>query len=192
MDISASKGLHLTKPADMQSTAVRELCQRIASEQCPLFVPYEPLGHKPLMECFSIVPEQVVTHGGEQLTGWALWEVAGCFIEAEFHAVWKDPNGRISDLTPRPFDMETVTFLPDPSRVYDGRQVDNIRVPLVNDFYVSKFLKLAARRFEIMNEGDLAYQYGAIALSASAEREYFDIEKAMKDLQARFARKYKG
>lgn len=178
------------RPADSKSEHVQAFCKTIAVADSPVLVPYEPLLGQPTLECFSIVPEHVVGHGGKQLTGWAIWERPDVFIEAEFHAVWQDDDGLLHDLTPRDFTVEHILFLPDPSREYTGRQVDNIRKALVDDFYVARFLKLFSRRFEILNKGDLANQHGLISLSPSADRELRELEKEMEQLQTRIARRY--
>lgn len=151
-------------------------------------VPYEPLANKPLLECLTIVPEHVITHGGKQLTGWAIWE-SQHIIEAEFHAVWQDPAGHIVDLTPKPpeLGLVNIVFLADPSREYTGRQIDNIRKPLVDSFNVKRLIKLLERRFEILNEGDLADQY-EIQLPPAIDREYRELEKEVMKLQLRLSK----
>ncbi|MDG9854134.1 hypothetical protein N7403_09750 [Pseudomonas nitroreducens] len=143
-----------------------------------------------MLECFNIVPEHIVIHGGKQLTGWALWEVPGVFIEAEFHCVWQDADGVLHDLTPRPIPFERILFLPDSRREYRGRQVDNVRQALVNDRDVFRFLYLAKRIVEITNAGDLAYQHGEIQLPPKAAREYWNIQKEMAQLHLRLDRRY--
>jgi len=67
---------------------------------------------KSLDDCFPIVAEQVAAEGGQQVFGWALWELPGVFIEAEFHSVWQSPAGELVDIVPRvrPF----VSVLPSP------------------------------------------------------------------------------
>lgn len=177
-------------PANQSSVFVIDFCQQIAPNDEPIRVAHEPLSGQPLLECFSIVPEQVVSQGGKQLTGWAIWETPSVFIEAEFHAVWQKPDGTLQDVTPRPLPFDHILFLPDSRREYAGRQVDNIRQPLVNDRDVVRFLYLAKRRFEIMNKGDLAYQHGEIRLPPRALKEYRNVEKEMLQLHNRLHRRY--
>ncbi|MCY1550876.1 hypothetical protein D9M68_871620 [compost metagenome] len=78
----------------------------------------------------------------------------------------------------------------DPRREYAGRQVDNVRRPLVDDRDVVRFLFLAKRRFEITNQGDLAYQHGAISLPPRALKEYGKVMKEMQQLHSRLERRY--
>jgi hypothetical protein len=176
--------------ADIRSSDVIKLCHRISLSDIPILVSHEPLPGQPLLECFSIVPEHIIAQGGEQLTGWAIWEHPGMFIEAEFHCVWKDASGALHDLTPRSIPLEHILFLPDSGREYRGRQVDNIRQPLVNDRDVIRYLHLFTRRFEITNAGDLADQHGEITLPPRALREYRKIEKEMAQLNLRLGRRY--
>ncbi|WP_323600745.1 hypothetical protein [Pseudomonas putida] len=170
---------------NIEASHVLDFCNTVVAGGTPILVQHSPLSGKPLKECFTIVPEHVAGHGGRQLTGWSIWEFPGKFIEAEFHAIWEDPEGRKVDLTPRPFAVEQVLFLEDLNREYTGRQVDNIRKALVNNFYVTRYLKLHRRIFEILNEGDLADQHGAITLPPAAEREYREVEKEVLELQRR-------
>lgn len=122
----------------LDARETRDFCARIAPNP-PLRVSHLPLVEQPPLECFTIVPEYIAAHGGEQLNGWAIWEVPGVFIEAEFHAISRDPAGELRDLTPRLNYPVSITFLPDPDRVYRGRQVDNIREPLVDDADIIRF-----------------------------------------------------
>lgn len=178
------------QPANIEQVHAQSFISQVVPNGYPALVPHEPLSEKPLLECFSIVPEYVVSHGGKQLTGWAIWETPGVFIEAEFHAVWQDDEGLLHDLTPRPIPIRHILFVPDPGREYTGRQVDNIRCALVNDLDVIRFLHLFKRRFEIMNKGDLANQHGEIELPPKAIKEYRKLEKEMAQLHLRLSRRY--
>ena len=171
---------------------VIDFCTSISTDQAPYLIDCIPLPNEPLMECVSIVPKQVAAYGGFQLTGWAIWEVPGLFIEAEFHAVWQQPSGVILDVTPHAIPCRNILFLPDPKLQYEGRQIDNIRKPLVNDRDLVRFLYLHHRRFEILNEGNLADQHGLIALPKKQRREYERLVDEMTKLYKRLDRRYSG
>ncbi|CRM57587.1 hypothetical protein [Pseudomonas sp. 37 R 15] len=177
-------------PANPDLAHVIDFCNHVAEKQAPILIAHKPVFGKPMQECFNIVPEHVVAHGGKQLIGWAIWDVADVYIEAEFHAVWQDVQGNIVDLTPRPIPEQTTLFLPDPRREYCGRQVDNIRRSLVDDIDVTRYLHLASRSFQILNKGDLAYQHGEITLPPRDMRDYRNITKQMMQLQHRICRRY--
>lgn len=176
--------------AGPETPHVIDFCSQVVPGSQPVSVEHKPLPGKPQLECFSIVPEHVANNGGKQLTGWAIWETPGVFIEAEFHSVWQDKEGRVIDLTPRPYALETILFVPDASREYRGRQVDNVRKALVDDLDVVRFLHLFRKRFEIMNKGDLADQHGAIELPHKALKEYRKLDKEMLQLHLRLSRRY--
>lgn len=134
--------------------------------------------------------EHVAEHGGESVVGWAIWEVPGVYIEAEFHSVWRASDGALHDLTPRPTPLDSILFLPDPSRQYRGRQVDNVRQPLVEDRDVFRYLYLGKRIFELTNAGPLADQHGEISLPPKAAKEYWKVMDEFRKLQARLDRRY--
>lgn len=68
--------------------------------------------------------------------------------------------------------FSSITFVADPTRQYEGRQVDNVRKPLTKDPKVRQFIYLMKRRFEILNTGTLADQHGEIELPLRLRKEY--------------------
>ena len=115
--------------------------------------------------------------GGTMITGWAIWEWPGLSVEAEFHAIWANSTGDLIDLTPNPLVPKQIVFLPDPRTRYEGRQIDNVRKPLVKDNDLIRFLFIFRRQFEIMNKGDLAFQHGPISLPPKAHKELLALQK---------------
>jgi hypothetical protein len=87
-------------------------------------------------------------------------------VEAEFHAVWRDPNGALHDLTPKALPIHRILFLPDPVRVYEGRQVNNIRRAISSAGAVKDFIEAADAMFEFMNRGERANQHGQLRITA--------------------------
>lgn len=67
----------------------------------------EPLAGCSQGQCYLNVKTIVALEGGDLLTGWALRIWKGCLVEAEQHAVWRQPNGIIVDVTPHLFDRRT-------------------------------------------------------------------------------------
>lgn len=177
-------------PGTLNAPHVIKFCSRVVPEHSPVSVVYQPEFGQPQNECFPIVEHRVSEFGGEQVIGWAIWERPGVFIEAEFHSVWRNPTGQLIDVSPRPYNFKETTFLPDPSRKYTGRQVDNVRCPLVKDQDVTRFLYLASRRYQIMNTGSLAEQHGEITLPKKLYREYMQVMKEAAALELKIARKY--
>ena len=138
-------------------------CQSICPESKGIYVPVDPLPNKPINECFSIVPEYITSNGGEQKIGWAIWYWPGVFIEAEFHCIWESPDGHLVDITPKQLPtINQILFLPDPTRHYEGRQVDNIRKPISQHPLINQYIALAERYYRETNKGDLANQHGYI------------------------------
>jgi len=157
---------------------VISFCRRICPGSQCIYVPVDPLLDKPLDECFSIVPKHIISHGGEQKFGWSIWHWRKVFIEAEFHSIWKRPDGTLIDITPKLLPFNQILFLPDPHRRYEGRQIDNIREPISNDQLVKEFIALAEERHREMNKGDLADQHGLVIVSRRVE----EIDYQMKQI----------
>lgn len=121
----------------------------------PVHVRCKPMPDAVRNECFATVQRMVESNGGQQVLGWAIWEVKGMFIEAEFHAVWQSTSGRLIDVAAHPVARKEITFVVDPNRVHTGYQVDNVRRALTKDPDVQRWLDLHRQFFELTNEGDL-------------------------------------
>src|SRR5690554_5478469 len=160
---------------------VKIFCSEICPRQDSIIIECDPQYDAPENECFELVEEKVKEFGGSQQLGWAIWERPGVFIEAEFHAVWKKPDGTFLDLNPRPiqFKIDSILFVPDERLKYEGKQIDNVRKALVKDKDVVRFIFLSEKRFKLLNRGDRAYEYGEISLPPKEIKEY---EKIMKEL----------
>lgn len=145
---------------------LRALCERLVPGEIPDIVPRDVPPWAELNECVVNVSKMVEKFGGEAVRGWRLWEpLPGLMIEAEFHVVWRDPDGSLLDVS-RHFPGFTATvFLPDPSLGYEGRQIPNERVPLIEDNLLNEFIESLEAEFEVMNGGDLADHHGQIQLT---------------------------
>src|ERR1700730_14900814 len=92
------------------------------------------------VECVGNVRRRIAASGGEEVLGWKIWEWYGVMIEAEFHMVWRSPDGQLHDVTPNLLPFKRILFLPDRSLNYQEKQVDNIRHPLIADPRVREFI----------------------------------------------------
>jgi hypothetical protein len=117
------------------------------------------------------VPQHIAAHGGDQVIGWTIWEWPRVFIEAEFHCIWRQADGILLDITPKPLPVPRILFLPDPVRHYQGRQMDNIFKSLDRDPAIKRFCELSAKDHRAVNEGELADYHGPVMLSEQATRD---------------------
>jgi|JI8StandDraft_1071087.scaffolds.fasta_scaffold33009_2 hypothetical protein len=153
------------------------LCAELVANVQPVYVPVRPESGMPANECFPLVDRTVAKHGGSRSLGWSLWEFPGVFVEAEFHAVWKSPNGELIDVTPKNRPVENVLFLPNPELRYLGRQVNNVRRPLSAAPCVANYLTTFDAEFELLNRGSRADQHGEVHLTGSEADEYASLQR---------------
>lgn len=57
-------------------------------------------------------------------------EQSTVFVDGVFHAVWRRPDGRLIDVTPRADGLATIIFLPDSHVVWEGEAVESCRMLL--------------------------------------------------------------
>ena len=148
------------------SEPILSLCRSICSSQKPVYVKHSPESYAQVNECFPAVDKKVRECGGKVLYGWQLWEWSDVLLEAEFHAVWLSPENELVDVTLKPSHLEKILFLPDPSMRYEGKQVNNIRVPLSNNPLTRDFIGICDALFRIQNKGDRANQ-AAVSLEGT-------------------------
>jgi len=168
--------LHPVTPANL-SYSILALCQELVPGGKPEYVEVRPTQGAPIDNCFPVVHERVLAEGGAAVYGWSIWELPTLFVEAEFHAVWRAPKNGLIDFTPKKRPILRILFLVDPSRHYEGHQVNNIRRALRNHPAIAGFLKAADEEFEFMNRGQRAYQLGEIWAEGEEAEEIYQIQQ---------------
>lgn len=134
--------------------AVKLLEQEFGQATEAIQVPYEQFPGATAQKCFRNVLDAVSLHGGEIVYGWLVWQHGDIFIEAEHHAVWRKPTRELVCITPQNPPERTITFLPDPSAVYDmnGQLItNNVRVALVADSRLKHAFRLAEEQTTLIN-----------------------------------------
>lgn len=144
--------LGTTTPVNI-SDAIIKFCAKIDPTQTPVFITPKPNSKAILSECFSNVREHVRVLGGSMQLGWIIWETPDIMLEANFHAVWRSPDGQFVDVTPQ-IDGETkILFLPDSAAMIQKETGDVVgmrRMPLVDDPLVHEFIRLGDLKDTLM------------------------------------------
>lgn len=135
---------------------VRDFCGSIVSNREPFYILVTSDSTDVLLDCINNVDKRIQANGGERVLGWKIWEIPGLMIEAEFHATWKNPHGKLFDVTPNETKVNKVLFLPDTNLVYMEKQINNIRKPLNNDPRVLEFIDAHDAYFNFLNLGERA------------------------------------
>ena len=152
---------------------VAEFCRSIAATSTPRFLDLSAAAGDLPVECVGNVRRRIAG------LGWKIWEWYGVMIEAEFHMVWRSPDGMLQDVTPHTISLNRVVFLPDASLIYEEKQVNNIRHALISSPRVEEFIAIAHQIFTIQNKGKRATQF-LITLSEDEARtlQALELKKA--------------
>jgi len=151
---------------------VLDLCRQIAPDQSPLVVPVTPDPGTVARECFWNVSQKCGRDGGDIQHGWAIWELPGLFIEAEFHAVWLN-GGQLIDVTPKEDGENDILFLPDPIAKFDEATFsrrDNVRLAELDHPKVAAYIKACEDLFLLEEAG-----------SVPGDPSLFMVERAVHD-----------
>jgi hypothetical protein len=147
------------------SETVRLLISKLGISGVPQYLRCKPELGALINECFPIVDAKVKAEGGQRVLGWQIWQTS-LLVEAEFHAVWVSPTGELLDITPKPLPFSEILFISDPKAVYEGKQVNNVRINITGNSLVDDFIAVHDAVFRIENRGARALQY---QLSLSGE-----------------------
>jgi hypothetical protein len=162
----------MTTPAEIRGDIIR-FCNELSPGASPEFVGFDGSVAGVQDNCFSNVSRLVEALGGEALLGWTIWEWPGILLEAEFHAVWEDSNGRLIDPTPKADGETRVLFLSDPNAVDDGGITPSRHFPLVDWQEVAEYIDVCRNHGE--EQRNLYMQFRGIPVDRVNE---FVFEKA--------------
>ena len=132
------------------------LSERLGKGLVPEFVQVDTHSNAIENDCFIDVAKKCESNGGESVIGWQIWELPGILIEAEFHAVWRSPSGKLQDVSHKRNRETSILFVADPSRTYAGIRLDNVRVAICSEPLVHEFI----RACENLHQA-IVKQYGA-------------------------------
>ena len=132
----------------------------------PILVYVKPEKYAQENECIQAVQEKISIDGGSQVFGWQVWK-SDFWIEAEFHSLWKSPEGSFLDITPKNIpispdasvSVSSIIFLLDPKIEYTGAQIDNIRLNITNNEIIDDIIKMFEIEFQLLNTGARALEY---------------------------------
>jgi len=145
-------------PSLLKSKRACNFCKNISPTSEPVHLNVEKIGPYIELNCFENVNSVIKTKGGNIEYGWLIWEtLPDLMMEAEFHAIWIDINNVRHDITPKQFGIEYGLFLPDPTTKYENSQIDNIRIPLINDTLIINYIKNSEEYFRLTNDKGLAF-----------------------------------
>jgi hypothetical protein len=176
------------RPPKIIKPYVRAFCRKVlgtSSPVEPVFVRHRPAYAEQNM-CFPAVAARVAAQGGKMVFGWAIFERPKVLIEAIFHAVWQTPGGDLLDISPLPVLFESILFLPDARRVYQGVQIDSIRQPLTQDKDIDRLLFLFREKFRMENAGNLKPYTGKFEIPPALGKVIEEITR----LDARISRRH--
>ena len=129
-------------------------CKELNSAAFPVFITSSPphhLEHLEHYESFSNVENHIEAHGGGMQPGWLILEWKTYLFVAGSHAVWKNPEGQLINITPG-LGISRVLFLPDPGIEQDIARL--VRKNLRDSIIVDYICALADLKFDLSYNED--------------------------------------
>lgn len=137
------------KVARHPSAEVEGLLKTMGCEFEPERVPVNlqgPVRQQDLLQCYLLVREHVMKHGGRMRLGWVLMET-DIVVQAQHHAVWQPPNSDdLICITPREPMVREILFVLDERWEYLDRDIPNYRISypknrLIEDYILIQHTK---------------------------------------------------
>ena len=129
---------------------IRDMCTSIAPDSTPVFVAVHPEPWAVYRDCFSNVLHMIQLHGGVMVLGWTIWQWGNILLDAEAHAIWQSPDGKLVDITPHSYQETSILFLQDSSVNYHEAPIPNHRQALTQSPLVAKLIQLHNQQDAIM------------------------------------------
>ncbi|WP_105282906.1 hypothetical protein [Escherichia sp. MOD1-EC5457] len=76
--------MHHPIPAQLDTPETLNFCLQVVPDAHAVLIKNEPFSGAEVMDCFSNVEMVIEQNGGRAVYGWAIWQVPGVYIEAEF------------------------------------------------------------------------------------------------------------
>jgi len=156
---------------------VKYLLSKLSSIHPPVYIPVSPELYARVNDCFVAMRQKVDRDGGTIVCGWQIWQTP-LITEAEYHAVWRSPEGILLDITPKMVHVKNILFVEDDTIEYDGSQVDNIRINNTSNTLVDDLISVNEALFYIMNKGSRSKIY-----HIELEGQELVLFKYLKDMQ---------
>lgn len=147
-----------TTPARITQVII-DFCASITSDSSPEYIDVFPAPWAALNECFNNVYRMVKQYGGSMISGWAVWQRGNMLLDAEAHAIWRAPDGKLIDITPHSYNEKRILFLFDSSVCYQGITIPSHRQALTDSPLVAEFIRLYSERDHIMQTSTLGNVY---------------------------------
>lgn len=147
-----------TTPARITQVII-DFCASITSDSSPEYIDVCPAPWAALNECFNNVHRMVKQYGGSMISGWAVWQRGNMLLDAEAHAIWRAPDGKLIDITPHSYNEKRILFLFDSSVCYQGVTIPSHRQALTDSPLVAEFIRLYSERDHIMQTSTLGNVY---------------------------------
>lgn len=137
---------------------LEKLLVKLNAEYDPIRVKIKPTSDSKSLDCTENVNRQVQKSGGKSIFGWRVWKSKN-LIEAEFHSVWENNKGELIDITPLQPGLKFthILFVEDESLIYEGKQIDNVRLNITQNELVDLFINSCEAIYKIKNRGDRAF-----------------------------------
>jgi len=142
--------MNQTTPTSINEEVLK-FCKEVNPTTNPIFVNVIPIKDA-IYGCYGNVENHIKKNGGRIEYGWIIWEVPEIYLEAEFHAVWVNNEEEYIDITPKVDREKRILFLKDNKKKFEGKLIDNIRKPLVDNEFTRDLIRQGKKNFEIKNK----------------------------------------
>ncbi|MCF8461411.1 MAG: hypothetical protein K9G46_11865 [Flavobacteriales bacterium] len=142
-----------------------------------VYVDIIPYREAILGECFLNVLRKIEQAKGEAIYGWQFCEYT-YMIEAEFHAIWKSPEGNLIDITPSADPTTTKTlFGIDQNKKYDGSRTDNFRLNTTDNSLVDDSIEIEQAKFKFIDIAKNVDGNGNVMMTFNEKQTWHELNR---------------
>jgi len=155
----------LNKVPDRENANIRMAVSALGLSSEAIYIDIAPDTNSIFGECFINVKDKVQRDGGKVIYGWRFYEFS-YMIEAELHAVWESPDGKIIDITPgKEVGDCKILFAVDSKKGYDGTRIDNFRINTTENKLVDDMIEIERARFRFIDKAKYVDTEGQVLMN---------------------------
>ncbi|MFB9079460.1 hypothetical protein ACFFLS_06200 [Flavobacterium procerum] len=125
----------------LQDLKIQKLISKLQISSKPQLLPVKVESFSMFLNCYGNVEQKIKKDGGRIRYGWQI-HLKELLCEAEHHAVWENEKGQLICITPNQDNKEQILFFLDDEKVWEGKNIGNVRVNATNNELVDEFIKV--------------------------------------------------
>jgi len=161
---------------DQNNENILRAIAALGLKEKPIYVDITPDKDAVHGNCFLNVLKKVESTKGEMVLGWQFAEYS-FMIEAEFHAVWKTPEGDLVDITPGVDpSAKKILFVTDKQKKFNGSRTNNFRFNTTGNPLIDDMIEIDHAKFRLEDKAHEVDAFGRVIFTDEQNIKWLELD----------------